>query len=50
MLGLYFVHTAFSNYVDNVWLRFAVATVLVVSYLGYIYSVEKDNLPKLSRG
>lgn len=50
MLVLYFVHVGFGNYVENIWLRFAAGTVLLAVYIAYIYSVEKDNLPKFSRG
>ncbi|MCB0696587.1 MAG: polysaccharide biosynthesis protein [Chitinophagaceae bacterium] len=50
MLLLYFAHVGFSMYVPNVWLRFAAGTVMIFAYLAYVYKVEKDNLPKLSRG
>lgn len=47
MLAFFFVHRGISMYVDNVWLRFAVGTVLLIAYLAYIFRAEKEDMKSL---
>ncbi len=47
MLGCYFIHIIFSNYVEIVWARYAVATILLAAYVLFILKKEGKELKKL---
>lgn len=47
MLALYFIHWGAGLYLDNLWLRTALATLLLVVYFAYIFRIEKDDMKSL---
>lgn len=47
MLGCYFIYIIFGNYVEIVWARYVVATILLAAYVLFILKKEGKELKKL---
>lgn len=47
MLICYFAYVLFSNYVEVIWMRYVVATILLVAYVFFVLKKEGSELQKL---
>lgn len=47
MLLLFFAHKGISMYVENIWMRAAIATTFMLVFLGYIFRSEKNDMKNL---